>query len=174
MKTLFIVSLDFNGGGADFLESDLSAALKQKDGYIQSLKKNNMKGWVRISRTDVTASDFNEFITDSTPFFDQIGNYKLVEISADAVGIRAKSKADLERQIGRIFANHKDHRLYMKAQMLVLRYNSNMSETPQNTALHKEYMKINSRNPEQAQLILSQMHEFHYPIDVYAAPGRKE
>lgn len=174
MKTLFIVSLDFNGGGADFLASDFSSALKQKDGYIQSLKKNNMKGWVRISRTDVTVSEFNEFITDSTLFFDQIGNYKLVEISADAVGIRTKSKADLERQIGRIFVNHKDHRLYMKAQTLVLRYNYNMSETPQNTALHKEYMYLNQRNPAQAEQILSQMHEFHYPIDVYSAPGRKE
>ena len=174
MKTLFVVSLDFMNGGADSLFPDLSAALSRKNEYIQSLKENRLKGWVRIFKTEVTSRDFADFIEDSCLFFDNIGDYTLLELSAEAVGIRTKSKADLNRQIGRIFTNHKEHRLYMKAQNIVLRYNSNMSQTPQNSALHKEYMYMTQRNPEQAKDILLQMNEFQYPVDVYTQTNDKD
>lgn len=167
MKTLFVVSLEFDKGGADSLVQDFSAAQNRKKKYINFLKTNHLKAWIHIYRTDVSKRDYTDIIADSTLFFDNIDNYSLLEISAEAVGIKTKSKADLNKQIGRIFANHKDHRLYMKAQKLVLRYNFNMSQTPQNSALHKEYMYMNQRNPEQAKDILSQMLEFQYPVDIY-------
>ena len=51
-----------------------------------------------------------------------------------------KSKADICKQISRIYAAHKDHRLYDKAQGLAIRYNYNMSESAVNSDLHRQYM----------------------------------
>lgn len=168
MKTLYVVSFDMKGGGADYLAPDLTAVHE----YIQSLKKNKIKGLVHIYKTEVTVSDFEDFMDDSTCFFDNIEDYNLQECAVYRIGTRTKSKADLDKQIGRIFDAHNGHRLYMKAQKLVLRYNFNMSNSPQNISLHERYMRIRSTNTDKADELLMLMQNVQYPIDIYAVPGQ--
>ena len=75
-----------------------------------------------------------------------------------------KSKADIDKQISRIYAAHKDHRLYEKAQGLAIRYNYNMSESAVNSDLHRQYMAclypsgiVRPTDKEKADALLDQM-----------------
>ena len=96
--------------------------------------------------------------------------------------MKTKSKNDLIAQIGRIYDNFKDHRLFDKAQALVLHYNYNMSMTETNHRLHREYMAchdfIGNVRPgmeQRAKELLSLMSNTQYPQTVYAArPPRRQ
>lgn len=95
--------------------------------------------------------------------------------------MKTKSKNDLTNQIQRIFKHHKDHRLYNLAQMLVLRYNYNMSMTETNRRLHREYMACHTPTgatwpgkEQKADKLLSLMGSTQYPQSVYAACPKKK
>lgn len=86
-----------------------------------------------------------------------------------------KSKKDLTMQIQRIRAVHGRHRLYGRAQNLVIQYNHNMSMTEENDALWRKYMRCHypggTVRPEMgstAAHYLKLMHELKYPKAVYA------
>lgn len=86
-----------------------------------------------------------------------------------------KSKADIDKQISRIYAAHKDHRLYDKAQGLAIRYNYNMSESAVNSDLHHQYMAclypsgiVRPTDKEKADALLDQMANHQYSRDVYS------
>lgn len=174
MKVIYVISLNYKGGGADGLSPDLQSAQIQKDKYIHWLKENKKNGTVKTFTTEISENEWKEIWDDSTYFFDNLDRVQMKEISVDKVNIgRMKSKADLEKQIGRINLLYKDHRLYMKAQKLVLLYNHNMSETDENKELHKEYMQVYNRNSQEAERILAEMHERQYPASIYTAPIKK-
>ena len=80
-----------------------------------------------------------------------------------------KSKADIAKQIGRICAVHKSHRLYNKAQGLAIQYNYNMSESEVNIELHRQYMAclypsgmVRPDKKEKAEALLNQMNTQQY------------
>lgn len=94
---------------------------------------------------------------------------------------KSKSKNDLIAQIGRIYDNFKDHRLFDKAQSLVLLYNYNMSMTETNHRLHREYMdchdffgKVRPGMEQKAKELLSMMSNTQYPQTVYAVRPPKK
>lgn len=89
--------------------------------------------------------------------------------------MKTKSKNDLTNQIQRIFKYYKDHRLYNLAQMLVLRYNYNMSMTETNRRLHREYMACHTPTgatwpvkEQKADELLALMGSTQYPQSLYA------
>lgn len=174
MKVIYVISLNYKGGGADGLSPDLQSAQIQKDKYIHWLKENQKNGTVKTFTTEISENEWKEIWDDSTYFFDNLDRFQLKELSADKVYFgRTKSKADLVKQIGRINLLYKDHHLYMKAQNLVLLYNHNMSETDENNDLHKQFMRVCNTNPQEADRILDEMNERQYPVSVYAAPIKK-
>ena len=86
-----------------------------------------------------------------------------------------KSKKDLSMQIQRIRAVHGRHRLYGRAQNIVIRYNHNMSMTGENDALWRKHMRCHYLGgtvcPEMegtAAYYLKLMNETKYPKAVYA------
>ena len=86
-----------------------------------------------------------------------------------------KSKKDLTIQIQRIRAVHNRHRLYGRAQNIVIRYNHNISMTEENDALWRKYMRCHypggTIRPElesMAAYYLKLMDETKYPKAVYA------
>lgn len=86
-----------------------------------------------------------------------------------------KSKKDLTIQIQRIRAVHNRHRLYGRAQNIVIRYNHNISMTEENDALWRKYMRCHYPGgticPElesMAAHYLKLMDETKYPKAVYA------
>lgn len=91
---------------------------------------------------------------------------------------RRKSKSDIRMQIQRIYANHKDHRLYDLAQQIVAVYNGRMSESEVNKAIHNKYMgchyywsgKLREGMGKLAEMYLRMMDNFKYPKSVYAMP----
>ena len=174
MRTIYVVSLDYKDGGADELSPDLQSAQVQKDKYIRWLKENQRNGTVKTFTTEMSEDEWKDVVDDPAFFFDNLHSVRLKELSVEKVYFgRMKSKADLQKQIGRINLLYKDHRLYMKAQNLVLLYNHNMSETEENKDLHKQFMQVCNRNPQEADRILTVMHERQYPVSIYAAPIKK-
>ena len=86
-----------------------------------------------------------------------------------------KSKKDLTIQIQRIRGVHNRHRLYGRAQNIVIRYNHNISMTEENDALWRKYMRCHypggTIRPElesMAAHYLKLMDETKYPKAVYA------
>jgi len=86
-----------------------------------------------------------------------------------------KSKKDLTMQIQRIRAVHDRHRLYGRAQNLVIRYNHNMSMTEENDALWRKYMRchypdgtVRPDMDSMAAHYLKLMNDTKYPKTVYA------
>ena len=94
---------------------------------------------------------------------------------------KTKSKNDLLAQIGRIYDNFKDHRLYNRARAFMIIYNYNMSMTVTNYRLRREYTdchdssgKIRPGMEQKAKELLSMMFNTQYPRTVYTAfPKRK-
>ena len=94
--------------------------------------------------------------------------------------MKTKSKNDLTAQIQCIFRHHKNHRLYDLAQMLMLRYNYNMSMTETNKRLHREFMACHTPSgrvwpdkEQRAAELLALMGSTQYPKSVYAAEPKK-
>lgn len=82
-----------------------------------------------------------------------------------------KSKDDITKQINRIHASFGEHRLYMRALAIAMKYNAQMSETEYNKRAHKLYMKCYSVMPHRVQLaknLLNAMGAAKYPRSVYA------
>ena len=86
-----------------------------------------------------------------------------------------KSKDGIAAQIQRIFKNYPEHRHYMLAQRLAIKYNYNMTETPENNELHRMYMECHYSSgivrPERkaaAEHYLAKMGSQLYPKSVYA------
>ena len=86
-----------------------------------------------------------------------------------------KSKKDLTIQIQRIRAVYGCHRLYGRAQNLVIRYNHNTSATEENDVLWRKYMQGHypggTVRPEMGNMAahyLKLMDETKYPKAVYA------
>lgn len=87
-----------------------------------------------------------------------------------------KSKKDLTLQLQRIYNVHCHHRLYDRAQSLVLRYNHNMSMTEENDLLWRKYMQCHYYLSGEVRLgmehmaanYLKFMCETKYPKAVYA------
>lgn len=87
-----------------------------------------------------------------------------------------KSKKDLTLQLQRIYKVHYHHRLYNRAQILVLRYNHNMSMTEENNSLWRKYMQchfylsgeVRPGMEHIAAHYLKLMCETKYPKAVYA------
>ena len=87
-----------------------------------------------------------------------------------------KSKKDLTLQLQRIYKVHYHHRLYARAQYLVLRYNYNMSMTEENVSLWRKYMQchfylsgeVRPGMEHMAAHYLKLMGETKYPKAVYA------
>ena len=121
MRKIYVVSLDYKDGGADELSPDLQSAQIQKDKYIRWLKDNRRNGTVKTFTAEMAEDEWKDVMDDITCFFDNLDSTRLKEVSVDKVYFgRMKSKADLQKQIGRINLLYKDHRLYLKAQNLVL------------------------------------------------------
>lgn len=86
-----------------------------------------------------------------------------------------KSKADLTKQIGRISAVHKNHRLYNKALDLVMLYRHNMTMSKQNKDFEDEYNSclnsiglISPETEDKAANIRIRIYTFQYPVSLYS------
>ncbi len=174
----FVVSLDTaQGSGADWAsESRKQTADKCKE-FLNYLTRERIDGTVTVSETQIPEDDWNDFREDQTFFFDNIGNYKLKRIYSRKISRRGmKSKNELVRQINRICRNFPEHRLYNKAQSLVLLYNHNMSESADNNFFWRNWQTCN-RNPErkqEAEHWLKKMGDTKYHKDFYTKkPVRK-
>lgn len=91
-----------------------------------------------------------------------------------------KSKKDITEQIQRIYKNHKDHRLYQKAQSIVIVYNDKMSNSEFNKKIHRLYMdcfyyvsgNIIPGREKDAELFLELMGNHKYHRCEYADPKK--
>lgn len=172
MNKLYIVSLDMDGSGADFL----TQSIKERDAkaleYWQSLVDNRQPGSVTVREDIVDDDRYKEAMNEDSYYFDTLDwdNTKVL-FQKEYHPHMMKSKVDLQKQIQRIEAVHKDHRLYNKALNKVIFYNHNMSMSAENQRYWKEWMRLN-RDPEkkeQADALLKKMGDEPYHRNLYTA-----
>lgn len=176
MEKLYIVSIELDGSGADFL----TQSIKERDNkyleYWQYLVDNKLVGSVNVREDIVSYERWKAIKEDDQYYFDTLDwNNTKILFQKKYHPQMMKSKADLEKQITRIAANHPHHRLYNKAQGLVILYNHNMSETLENSTYWREWRFLD-RNPEtkiQAEEMLRKMNETAYHRDLYTARIKK-
>lgn len=176
MEKLYIISLELDGSGADFLTQSIKERNEKYLEYWQHMVDNKLSGSVSVYEDTVDDDRYKEAMDDSPYYFDTLDWDNIKTLFQKEYHPRMmKSKADLERQIGRIAVHHKDHRLYGKAQNLVMLYNHNMSENPENDCYWREWLRL-KRNPEQksqAEAVLQKMHRTPYHRNLYAARTKK-
>lgn len=145
MEKIYIISLETNGSGADFLTQSINERDATYKEYFQYLVDNRLAGSV-IIREDIV--DYKIVKNDSQCYFDTLDWDKTTVLHQKEYHPHMmKSKAELQRQIQRIYAVHKDHRLYNKALSLVMLYSHNMSMTAENELFWKNW-KQNSIDPD--------------------------
>lgn len=170
MEKIYIISLDTAGSGADFLTGSISERNAKYHEYWKYLQQNRQAGIVTVREDTIPYEIWKEAMNDPTSYFDTADWDKTRTLYQKEYHPRMmKSKEDLERQIQRINAVHKDHRLYNKAQNLVLKYNHNMSMTAENDHYWREWNWLD-RNPEkkqEADALLRKMHETPYHRNLY-------
>ena len=176
MEKIYIISLEMNGSGADFLTQDIKERDEKCLEYWQHLVKNKLAGSVAV-REDIVDDDRWQLTKDEEQYYFDTLDWDATKVlfQKEYHPLMMKSTADLNRQIGRIAANHPDHRLYNKAQNLVLLYNHNMSETVENTRLWREWNRL-QRDPymkEQADAMLQKMLDTPYHRNLYSARKMK-
>ena len=176
MEKIYIVSLELDGSAAD----SLTQSIKERDNkyleFWQHMVDNKLAGAVVVREDIVDDNRYKEAKDGEQYYFDTLDWNNTKTLFQKKYHPRMmKSKADLERQITRIAANHPNHRLYNKAQLLVIYYNHNISESLENLMYWKEW-KVLDRNPEtkiQAEDMLRKMHETVYHRDLYTARVKK-
>lgn len=176
MEKLYAVSLDIAGSGADFLTESISERNAKYHEYWDYLQQNKLAGTVTVREDIIPYERWKEAKTDPTYYFDTVDWDKTKVLYRKEYHPRMmKSKADLERQIQRIHAIHKDHRLYNRAQNLVLKYNHLMSITAENEHYWREWRRldINPEEKQQADALLRKMHETPYHRNLYSGAATR-
>lgn len=170
MEKIYIVSLDTAGSGADFLTGSISERNAKYHEYWQYLQQNKLAGTVSVREDTIPYERWKEAKTDPTCYFDTVDWNKTKVLHQKEYHPRMmKSKADLVRQIQRIHAAHGDHRLYNRAQKLVLKYNHLMSMTAEDDHYWREWKWLD-HNPEkkqEADAMLCKMRETPYHRNLY-------
>lgn len=172
MKLVYVVSVDMDGSGADFVtRDDYEKDLKVVE-YMDFLLEKRMEGTVTVRKTFVNEKECRMLDTDSSEFMDTVDLDSMELLFRKTYyPKRMKTKDDLGKQMNRIFRNHPKHRLYDKAQALVLKYNHFMSETPENIYNHGKYMYYSIWDKRKADWYLERLRKEPYHQDVYKGNG---